>query len=38
MLGFVAIMVWIWVTRWPEDVGGTIAKIRKGYDKVMSKE
>jgi len=35
MLGFIALMVWVWVTCWPEDVGGTIAKIRKGYDKAM---
>jgi hypothetical protein len=35
MLGFIALMAWIWVTWWPEDVGETIAKIRKGYDKAM---
>ena len=35
MLGVIALTVWIWVTFWPEDVGKTIAKIRKGYDKTM---
>jgi hypothetical protein len=35
MIDFLALMFVIWVTWWPEDVGETIAKIRKGYDKAM---
>lgn len=35
MLGIVALMLCIWIWWWPEDVGETIAKIRKGYDKTM---
>jgi len=35
MLGFVALWFVIWIMWWPEDVGETIAKIRKGYDKTM---
>ena len=37
MLGLVALLAWCWITFWPEDVGKTFAKIRRGYDMEMEK-
>ena len=37
MLGIVALLAWCWIIITPEDVGKTMAKIRRGYNKEMER-